>query len=200
MWAFLYLLCAFNLNGFSFFLSPIEAVCRYGCCHVCVGRRRRVRRRIDGRPDRFSYCLSGGSEGLLTVNIEFRIKINKTFYYNRLNSVGPPWANGLRHCFRSFAYDHVTVQGSSPACSHGAHRQATPVVEGSFGHGPQHPCLQCLGQLSPLHEQSTGVVNEWLPSFGGDEQEGDKRHRHNAGLQKSGGHKNRSLPYDLWRL
>ena len=29
---------------------------------------------------------------------------------------------------------------------------------------------------------------------------GDKRHRHNAGLQESGGSKSPLLPYDLWRL
>ena len=37
--------------------------------------------------------------------------------------------------------------------SHDAHRQVTLVVEGGFGHGPQHPYLQCLGRLSTLHEQ-----------------------------------------------
>ena len=33
------------------------------------------------------------------------------------------------------------------------HLHATLAVDGGFGHGPQHPYLQCLGRLSPLHVQ-----------------------------------------------
>ena len=36
--------------------------------------------------------------------------------------------------------------------NHGVHRQATLVVDGGFGHGPQHAYLHCLSRLSPLHE------------------------------------------------
>ena len=35
---------------------------------------------------------------------------------------------------------------------HDAHRQDTLVVEDGFGHGSQHPKLQCMGRLSLLHE------------------------------------------------
>ena len=53
-------------------------------------------------------------------------------------------------------------------------------------HGPK-----CLGQLSPPHEYSKVKRRR----------RGDKRQRHTMPcLLKSGGRKNRPLPYDLWRL
>ena len=53
--------------------------------------------------------------------------------------------------------------------SHGAaHRQATLVVDGGFGHRPQHPYLQCLGRLSSLHEYFV-ELNEQLASCGAGE-------------------------------
>ena len=47
---------------------------------------------------------------------------------------------------------------------HGAHWQATLVVEGSFTHWPEH--LTCSVWADSARYMSIGVVNEYLPSFG----------------------------------
>ena len=87
--------------------------------------------------------------------------------------------------------------------SHGTHRQATLVVEGGFGHGPQHHYLQCLGRLSPLHEHrcSKSVAECFL--WGRRRQNGEVEISATVTMPAShicGRRKNLSLPYDLWML
>ena len=78
--------------------------------------------------------------------------------------------------------------GNEP--SHGTHWQATLVVEGGFGHGLQHPYLQCLGRHSPLYEHRRSKCSTLGTAKVKEQRRGDKHQRHNAGLKKSGGLKN----------
>ena len=67
------------------------------------------------------------------------------------------WANVLASIFCT-SWKRLELRAQP---RHGIHQQATFFVEGSFGHGLQHPYLQCLGQLSPL--PSVGRRNEYQP-------------------------------------
>ena len=109
-----------------------------------------------------------------------------------------PWPNGrLRHWLRSFACVHATARVSTFELSRGAHWQATLVVDCGFGHGPQHPYMQCLGRLSPACEHRCSKWVYSCPPLGLVKAKwrckGDKLNRHNAH-----NHATPLRPWELW--